>query len=228
MVMRRVRMSPFQEAEAELEFYFAAAEGALGMHGSGGEPGGGSRVWDSKRSHAAHLRLRAAEHRHEVERYRIIHPTIAQLSNEAWGAAFVTFAPRRWPEMVAPHFARGAQRGNLVALALGGDLLRAAWLGREEAKRRRAQREARKAADLALLRHLQALGTEPDEPAIADLLQLLVQEAESTKDAGGKARFFVSMRDDAEARLLVGVSEYEAIMRAREGHAMAKYVGDAR
>src|ERR1019366_5925594 len=97
MAMRRSRQSPFQESESDLEFYFSAAEGALGMHGSGGEPGGGVAVWDAARQHYSHMRLRTAEHRHEVERCRVIAPTIALLSPEAWAACFVTFAPRRWP-----------------------------------------------------------------------------------------------------------------------------------
>jgi hypothetical protein len=202
--------APYVEAQRELELYFGAADGILGLHSIGFESSG-HIVWDSLRIHRAHVAPRMISHRQSLDRLALAAETVRMLSSRMWTDAMVTFTPRRWPERLQAELSRGARGGSLVGLALIGDALRRAWEKREGAAREAACRALLKAGDLDATIDLALL---PLTTRPFALLAFAAAEAERT-DKGRVSSFFKPIRAEGERRLDATLAAYERLRRAR-------------
>jgi hypothetical protein len=137
-VAAAVRQSPadrYQEAHEELELYFAAAPGILGLRGAQSVGDSSELVWDDRRSRVEHARRCDGAHDPEHLALARIIPTVWQMHRESveqWAVALCVLTPRRWPAVLARLMSRRARGGNLTGLLLSSVLLRSRAAAEEE------------------------------------------------------------------------------------------------
>lgn len=192
--MHRPVTPQYAKAEEELELYFAAAGGIVGLHGTGFE--GSSRVWDEARCNDEHARMLVWANALEPEKLAKVAPTVSALlasNREHWLVALAVLTPRRWPERLGREMARGAQRGNLTGLLLTSGKLLA-----------------------------RALESRPEQlvpPTALELLLFAAHKAERS-DSAVRHAFFQPLRDECEERYQDAVIAYDKLREAREMRAV--------